>query len=126
MTRAVFLAFLLAASLLPACSDGGGGSTGAVCPPSNPPTYESFGKNFFDTYCVSCHDSGKSGAARGGAPASLNYNTLAGVMKDLSIIDAEAAAGPDGTNTAMPPGTPAPTVAERTTLGEFLACEQAK
>jgi mono/diheme cytochrome c family protein len=126
MTRAVSLAFLLAASLLAACSDDGSGSTGAECPPTNPPTYESFGKNFFDTYCVNCHDSAKSGASRGGAPAGLNYNTLAGVMKDLSIIDAEAAAGPNGTNTSMPLGTPSPTVAERTTLGEFLACEQAK
>lgn len=127
MTRAVLLASLfLTAVTVVACSDEGGSGTGAECPPSNPPTYESFGKNFFDTYCVSCHDSQKSGADRGGAPTSLNYNTLAGVMKDLSAIDSEAASGPNGTNTSMPVGLPQPTAAERTLLGQFIACEQAK
>ncbi len=119
MKKALFLAFLLGAC-------GGDSGSGAECPTSNPPTYDSFAKNFFDSYCTSCHASDKTGAMRGGAPSGLNYDTLAGIQKDLSGIDSEAAAGPDSTNTSMPPGLPRPTEAERMQLGQFLACEKAK
>jgi hypothetical protein len=37
-------------------------------------------------------------------------------------IDLEAAAGPDGVNTAMPEGSPAPNEAEPRQLCEWLAC----
>ncbi len=121
MTRAVFLAFLLAA-----CSSDGGGGTGAECPPTDPPTYESFGQTFFSTYCNSCHSSARTGAQRGGAPVGRDYDTLAGVTKDLEDIDSEAAAGPDATNTSMPVGLPLPSAAQRTQLGQFIACELAK
>jgi hypothetical protein len=50
-------------------------------------------------------------------------------MQHASDIDTEAASGPKATNTDMPElgtaVTTAPTDAERATLGQFLACEQA-
>ncbi len=126
MTRAFLLAILLAAATVAACSDDGESGTGAECPTTNPPTYESFGKAFFDGGCISCHSSAKTGADRGGAPVGLDYDTLAGIREDLSRIELVAASGPDGTFTAMPPGPNKPTTELRTTLGQFLACEQAK
>jgi mono/diheme cytochrome c family protein len=120
MKKALFLAFLLGA-----CG-GGDSGTGSDCPTASAPTYVTFGKTFFDTYCTSCHSSARTGTMRGGAPAGLNYDTLEGIRKDLSGIDGEAAAGPNGTNTGMPISLPRPSDAERTTLGQFLACEQAQ
>lgn len=117
---------LLFAWLLSACGSDDSSGIGAVCPPTNPPTYESAGKAFLDKYCVGCHSSSRTGAMRFGAPAGLNYDTLADVRTHLSDIEDQAAAGPDGTNTLMPLGQPVPTLAERTVLGEFLACEKAK
>lgn len=121
MKNAVLLAFLLAA-----CGGGGDSGTGSVCPTTSPPTYDTFGKTFFDTYCTSCHSSVRVGAQRGGAPTGRDYDTLAGIRKDLSDIDGEAAAGPEGTNISMPIGLPTPSAADRMTLGQFLACEQGK
>lgn len=128
MKNVQFLASLflsLSLGALVACG-GGDSSTGSECPTTNPPTYDSFAKNFFDSYCTSCHASNKTGAMRGGAPSGLNYDTLAGIQRDLAGIDSEAAAGPNGTNTSMPEGLPKPTQAEREMLGQFLACEAAK
>lgn len=116
---------ILLLAMLAACGGGDGGS-GATCPTANPPTYDTFGKTFFDTYCTSCHSSARSGAARGGAPVGRDYDTLAGIREELADIDAESAAGPDATNTAMPPGIPKPSDDDRRKLGEFLACEKAK
>lgn len=123
MKNALLLAFLLGAS---ACGSDGGSGTGSLCPPTNPPTYESFGQTFFGTYCTSCHASTRTGVARGGAPAGYDYDSLAGIRKDLASIDEVAAAGPDATNTSMPEGLPTPSAADRTALGQFLACEKAK
>lgn len=120
MKKALFLAFILGA-----CG-GGDSSTGSECPTASAPTYTTFGKTFFDTYCTSCHSSARTGAMRGGAPVGRDYDTLAGIRKDLSAIDSEAAAGPNGTNTSMPSSLPRPSEAERMTLGQFLACEQAQ
>ncbi|MEZ4362549.1 MAG: hypothetical protein R3B48_20325 [Kofleriaceae bacterium] len=117
------LAALAALVTLAACGDGGG-STGAVCPTVDPPTYQTFGESFFTMYCTSCHSSTRTGAQRGGAPVGRDYDTLEGVRKELAAIDSVAASGPDGTFSSMPVGLPTPTLDQRKALGEFLACEK--
>jgi hypothetical protein len=100
--------------------------SGATCPTSNAPTYASFGQQFFASYCTGCHSS--VAANRHGAPADQNYDTEDDIRRHAGAIDAEAAAGPNATNTDMPdmsgPVHVPPTAAERQQLGQFLACEQ--
>jgi len=112
--------------LVAACGGGVAGvATGATCPMTNPPTYASFGQAFFQKYCLDCHSS--SSTNRHGAPRDQNYDTEAEIAAHAVEIDAVAASGPGGTNTGMPKlsanVSAQPTLAERTTLGEFLACE---
>lgn len=90
----------------------GGGATGATCPTTNPPTYENFGRQFFASYCDRCH----ANATR------PSLATLAQIQANRTAIDLASAAGPNGTNTSMPEGSPAPTAAERERLGQWLAC----
>lgn len=118
---------LVFASLM-ACDeheDSEGMSTGAVCPTSNPPTYESFGRSFMESYCTRCHSSTLSGAARNGAPTGHDFDTELGVLAVAEHVDENAAAGPNGTNEIMPPSGPRPTLEERKQLGAWLACELA-
>jgi uncharacterized membrane protein len=131
-----FAASVLALGLL-ACGDdkkdsGGdseddedvGVSTGALCPDSSPPTYADDVKPIVDKYCTTCHATSVTGAARHDAPGDHNFETQAGLIEEAHHVDQAAAAGPDSTNTMMPPeGYPAPSVAERKILGEWLACE---
>ena len=116
--RSLFIALLMTA----ACSEGA--PTGAVCPPTNPPTYAAFGQPFFATYCTSCHSANATN--RHGAPRSQNYDTEADVVLHAAEIDEVAAKGPGGTNTSMPKlggtVTKLPSDAEREMLGVFLAC----
>jgi hypothetical protein len=101
----------------------GGEATGAVCPPSGAPTVQDFGQGFLQTYCLSCHGAAVSGPARGGAPAGVNFDTLADVRQWAGAIDTHSASGPRATNTQMPPaGLPQPTQEERRRLGEWLSC----
>ncbi len=100
----------LAFALALGCSKG----TGATCPTTSTLTYDNFGRNFFSRYCDSCHGTG------GRTQPSLA--TQAAIRAQATAIDQEAAAGPDGVNTAMPEGSPAPTEAELRQLGEWLAC----
>jgi uncharacterized membrane protein len=117
----VLLASLFTA-LLAACD--GGSPTGATCPTTSPPTYASFGQTFFSTYCTSCHSANSTN--RHGAPRDQSYDTEADIIRHAADIDSVAAAGPDGTNTAMPnlggTVTSKPTQAEREMLGQYLAC----
>jgi cytochrome c5 len=114
----------LALLMLTACTDGGGPPSGALCPPTDPPTYANFGQQFFATYCTSCHSA--SSTNRHGAPGQ-NYDTEADIKRYATDIDAWAAAGPDGANTRMPKlggsVTSRPSLDDRTKLGVFLACE---
>jgi uncharacterized membrane protein len=114
-------ALLLALSIT-ACSSGA--PTGSVCPPTDPPTYASFGQQFFATYCTSCHSA--TSTNRNDAPTSQNYDTEADIIRHAAEIDEEAAKGPDATNTSMPElggtVTMRPTDAEREMLGRYLAC----
>jgi len=100
-----------------------GADSGALCPSKSTATYDNFGKAFFDTYCQGCHASALTGDARMGAPTDHTFDTLAQIRSAKSHIDQTAASGPKATNTFMPEGgAPKPTMAERQTLGEWLAC----
>jgi uncharacterized membrane protein len=100
-----------------------GHATGATCPQGSELTYETFAHDFMESYCTRCHASSLRSADRQGAPSDHNFDTLAGLRATPSEhIDELAAAGPDVTNTAMPPTAPTPSDAERQKLGEWLAC----
>ena len=100
-------------------------SSGASCPTRNPPTYDSFGRAFMTAYCTGCHS--RAATNRHGAPPGLDFDTEAQIQRHRTAIDAEAARGPDADNTDMPdlsgPVRTPPSSAERSKLGQFLACE---
>lgn len=116
--------FALASIVFVACSSTT--ETGAACPPTNAPTYASFGRGFFARYCIGCHS--RDVSDRHGAPPDQNYDTEEDVRSRAFAIDGEAAAGPDAFNTDMPdmtgPVRARPTRDEREVLGQFLACER--
>jgi uncharacterized membrane protein len=100
----------------------GGLPTGATCPPGSDLTYDSFGRQFFSDYCTRCHSTSVTGAARMNAPLDHNFDTLDGVKQEIEHVDEVAAAGPDSTNTLMPPDGKKPSAEERLKLGEWIAC----
>jgi uncharacterized membrane protein len=77
---------------------------------------------FFEDYCTRCHSTMPENGTRSGAPRGLDWDQIDVVREYAMQIDKMAAAGPDATNTAMPPRDPRPSVAERQNLGEWLAC----
>jgi hypothetical protein len=99
-----------------------GPPTGAQCPDGSALTYEDFGRPFMESYCLRCHSVDVTGAAREGAPADHNFDTLIEVQGLAEHIDGMAGAGPDSTNEIMPIGDPTPTLEERRQLAEWLAC----
>ena len=119
----------LVALLVVGCGGGSdeGTFTESVCPPTDPPTYASFGQTFMEAYCTECHDSAKTGVMRQDAPPTIDFETLAQLRMWTSQIDKQAAFGPAGMNRLMPPdGNPKPTDDDRRRLGEFIACEVAR
>ena len=100
-------------------------STGTVCPDPDPMTltYDNFGKSFMDKYCTWCHASDLPRSKRNGAPLYHDFDTFDGIIVVADHVDEYAAAGPDATNTLMPPDGTAPSEEERLQLGEWLACE---
>jgi hypothetical protein len=96
--------------------------TGTECPPESDLTYETFGAEFFGAYCNRCHGGDVTGIDRMGAPAPITFDDLPSIRERLTDIDQQAAAGPDAENAIMPPRPPAPPLAERYRLGEWLAC----
>ena len=117
---------LLATAAACGGGDGAGDPTGSTCPPGSTLSYETFGNDFMQSYCVECHASDLPAAERMGAPTGVDFDTLEGILDRAGEIDSAAAAGPDATNTLMPPAEqPQPTEAERMMLGEWLACETA-
>jgi uncharacterized membrane protein len=97
--------------------------SGAACPSDSTPTYDNFGRAFMTNYCVQCHSSSVTGAARQGAPDDHNFDSLDAIhATELEHIDEVAAAGPHHTNAIMPPTDPKPSLVERQQLGEWLAC----
>lgn len=119
---------IAAASGVAACGgddhdhDDGSGSSGAACPTTNAPTYDSFGRSFMSTYCTRCHSA--MAMDRHGAPSDHNFDTLSQIRSFAGHIDQYAAAGPSAVNTSMPPDDLKPTEDERKKLGEWLACEK--
>lgn len=97
-----------------------GAATGTTCPSGSTLTYESFGRNFFKAFCLKCHSANASD--RHGAPKNVNFDTVEQIRSHSARIDELAALGPDAENTAMPPSGLIPTDAERTRLGQWLAC----
>ncbi|MFN0253383.1 MAG: hypothetical protein ACKV2T_41315 [Kofleriaceae bacterium] len=114
-------------ALLAACDEEPlfGPPTESECPPTQTLSYENFGKPFMESYCTECHDSSLRGKDRQGAPSFHDFNTVFGIRAVWQHIDFTTAAGPTGiVNDTMPPaGEPKPTFAERTQLGEWIACE---
>lgn len=102
--------------------------TGATCPDGSTLTYASFGQQFMQTYCVTCHASTLTGAERRGAPEFHDFDTQQGIIDVADHVDQVAGIGPDAANRAMPPldednlGLLYPTDAEREDLAEWIAC----
>lgn len=100
----------------------GGAPTGTTCPNTSNLTYANFGKGFVQNHCLRCHSAGVTGDARKGAPNDHNLETLDNIRSNAEHIDGFAGAGPQATNTAMPPDEPRPSLEERRKLSEWLAC----
>jgi len=99
-----------------------GPATGSVCPTDQTLTYENFGMAFFADYCTHCHSTNPPDGTRYGAPRGLDWDVLETVRAHADQIDKMAAAGPDATNTIMPPRNPRPNDDQRRQLGEWLEC----
>ena len=100
-----------------------GPPTETACPPAGTTlSYESFGRQFMTSYCTRCHSSTLTGAARMGATAYHDFDTIEGIRAVINHIDETAGAGPAATNQAMPPNGTKPTLEERQKLAEWLAC----
>ncbi len=113
MPRSTFslaAAVALAITFALACA-GPGAPTGATCPTNSTLTYANFGQAFVKQYCLECH-AGKD---------QPRLDTQIAVKGEIDRIDRSTASGPNGTNTYMPEDRDIP-VAERTKLGEWLAC----
>ena len=116
----ISLVILLSLSI--ACGDDGNDEADApdaapgVCDTSTL-TYESFGETFVATYCTGCH--GTDVVNRQGAPAGVNFDSLAGIQAKATQIRARA-----GTGSSMPPAaaSPKPTPTERGDLAEWIEC----
>jgi hypothetical protein len=97
--------------------------TGATCPNGSTLTYENFAKQFFSSYCLSCHSERVVGAARMNAPGDHNFDTLAEIELLAGHIDQLAGSGPAATNVKMPPRGATPTDEERKMLSAWIACD---
>ena len=97
-------------------------SASEACVAVSAPTWESFGQEFFATYCNHCHSETLKGDARNDAPFDHNFDTAELVRMQVKRIAGVAAGGPDGINNSMPLGEPKPSDEERVMLGEWLAC----
>jgi hypothetical protein len=97
--------------------------SGAICLQDSTLSYENFGRPFMEKYCTRCHSSELHGADRNGAPLYHDFDSLLGIVLVGDHVDEYTAAGPDSSNSIMPPDGAKPTIEERTDLGVWLACE---
>ena len=95
--------------------------SGATCPSGSQLSYESFGREFMQAFCIRCHTAAVSGAARQ-APPDRNFDDLLSIRASAHVIDQQAVVGPVASRDTMPPDDPKPTLQERQQLGEWLAC----
>ncbi|HVZ37515.1 MAG TPA: hypothetical protein VG963_34075 [Polyangiaceae bacterium] len=102
-----------------------GPPSGAVCPTGSTVTFDKDIQPIITMYCIRCHSVNVPAAQRMGAPSDHNFDTEQGVLDAAKHIDESAAAGPNATNTMMPPNGAAPSLEERQKLGEYLACHAA-
>ena len=80
------------------------------CPPQGTElTYENFGRQFLDVWCLHCHQEGPNG---------IYFRDRDEVAARRERIFVNAAAR----NTFMPPGPDDPSAEERDLLAEWLAC----
>jgi len=79
-------------------------------------TYESFGKDFLDRQCQTCH--AHDSPDRKGAPSAFTFGSRDDVTKHRVRIFERAAAE----NDTMPPGPDDPSLTQRMKLAEWLTC----
>jgi uncharacterized membrane protein len=81
-------------------------------------TYASFGNDFMDKYCASCHAASVKGSARMGAPGDDVYDTLAQIKADKKDLKHEVS------SKAMPFPTAKvfPSQAERDQFVQWIDC----
>jgi uncharacterized membrane protein len=97
-----------------------GPSTGAACDHSL--TYANDIKPFMEKYCTRCHATNVKGSDRMGAPEDHNFDSESGILEAAAHIDEQAGSGPQQTNVTMPANAPKPSIDERATLSQYLAC----
>jgi hypothetical protein len=85
------------------------------CPEESFLDWESFGGPFMLTWCAGCHNA--EAGDRQDAPESVRFDRVEDVRDHLELVYLNAA----DDNDAMPP-IGGPGLAERTLLGEWLAC----
>ncbi len=84
-------------------------------------TFENFGQQFFQNYCLRCHSEDLVGdLARTDAPVGINFNTLEGVREFTNRIRLRAGELGDMPPTILP--VPRPSEAERRMLIEWIDC----
>lgn len=87
-----------------------------TCPTSSAVTYDDFGKQFFDTWCQSCHAAAQT--ERNGAPDDVFFDTRDDIYR-LRVQVYDQAAGSNG---SMPIGPHGPSDADREKLADWLSC----
>jgi uncharacterized membrane protein len=87
------------------------------CPPDSFLDYGNFGAGFLAEYCRGCHAAGVPESMRHGAPLDVNFDSVAEVRQHAARMYARAGDG----YVSMPPAG-GPGIAQRTLLGEWLAC----
>lgn len=94
--------------------NGGGGDAGAGGGDCDELTYESFGADFFDKYCVSCHD---------GDTRDPDFTRLANITEYKDDIRTRVLVTSTPAALKMPPKSEEqPTAAEKTKLDQWIEC----
>src|ERR1700712_1273243 len=123
-SRAVLLAMCLPLAIGPAATGCAAGSedpasdevapivdltSGSTCPASSQLSYENFGRELMQSFCLRCHTAAISAAARQ-APPDRNFDDLLSIRASAHLIDQQAVVGPLASRETMPPTDPKPTL----------------
>lgn len=101
LTRPFLFALSLFSFGLVACGDSGDGDEAGMIPEVDctaTPAKKFSEMSAVWAKCTACHSSAVTGAARGGAPVDINYDTYAAAKAEATPAASEVAEG------AMPPG----------------------